>query len=122
MSQAPKVANGKICYVEIPANNIETSSKFYHDVFDWQIRQRGDGATAFDDGVEVSGAWVLGRKPMTDVGLMVYIMVDDIKKTIESVIAHGGKIVQPLGGDAPELTARFSDPFGNILGLYQEPV
>jgi len=30
-------------------------------------------------------------------------------------------IVQPLGADAPEITARFSDPAGNVLGLYQEP-
>ena len=117
----PKVANGKICYLEIPANNVQTSSIFYQTVFDWHIRQRGDGATAFDDGVEVSGAWVLGRKPMTEVGLMVYIMVDDIEKTVESVVAHGGKIVQPIGGDAPERTARFSDPAGNIIGLYQDP-
>jgi hypothetical protein len=29
--------------------------------------------------------------------------------------------VQPIGMDAPEITARFSDPAGNVLGLYQEP-
>jgi hypothetical protein len=23
--------------------------------------------------------------------------------------------------DAPEITARFSDPAGNVLGLYQQP-
>jgi len=28
--------------------------------------------------------------------------------------------VQPIGADAPEITARFSDPAGNVLGLYQE--
>jgi hypothetical protein len=30
--------------------------------------------------------------------------------------------VQPIGGDAPEITARFTDPAGNIFGLYQEPI
>jgi len=39
-----------------------------------------------------------------------------------SVAAQGGKIVQQIGGDAPEITARFADPAGNVLGLYQEPV
>jgi hypothetical protein len=29
--------------------------------------------------------------------------------------------VQPVGGDPGELTARFRDPGGNVLGLYQEP-
>ncbi len=35
--------------------------------------------------------------------------------------ANGGKIVQPIGMDSPEITARFSDPAGNVLGLYQQP-
>ena len=76
----------------------------------------------FDDGVgEVSGTWVLGRKPSTEVGLLISIMVDSVAATVEAVVAHGGKIVQPIGGDAPEITARFTDPAGNVLGLYQEP-
>jgi predicted enzyme related to lactoylglutathione lyase len=77
---------------------------------------------AFDDGVgEVSGAWVTGRKPMTEVGLLIYVMVDDAAASLESIVANGGKIVQPIGADHPEITARFTDPAGNILGIYQEP-
>ncbi len=118
----PTIGNGKICYIEIPALNIETSSSFYKTVFGWQTRTRGDGAIAFDDAVgEVSGTWVRGRKPMTEVGLLFYIMVDDVATTIDSIVANGGKLVQPIGADAPEITARFSDPAGNIIGLYQEP-
>ena len=83
---------------------------------------RGDGATAFDDGVgEVSGTWVTGRPPQGEPGLLVYIMVDSVAATIEAVIANGGELVQGIGGDAPEITARFRDPGGNIIGLYQEP-
>jgi uncharacterized protein len=40
---------------------------------------------------------------------------------LETIVAHGGQVVQPLGGDAPEITARFRDPGGNVIGLYQEP-
>jgi uncharacterized protein len=120
--KSPTFANGKVCYIEIPALDIDASSNFYRDVFGWNLRRRGDGAVAFDDGVgEVSGTWVLGRKAMTDVGLLIYIMVDSVAATAETVIANGGKIVQPIGADAPEITARFSDPAGNILGLYQQP-
>jgi uncharacterized protein len=36
-------------------------------------------------------------------------------------VAYGGEIVQPIGADAPELTARFRDPAGNVIGLYQPP-
>jgi predicted enzyme related to lactoylglutathione lyase len=121
-NKPPTVVNGKICYIELPAIDIETSASFYKNSFGWTIRRRGDGATAFDDPVgEVSGAWVKGRPPMREVGLLFYIMVDDINKAIEAVTANGGSILQPVGMDAPEITARFSDPAGNIVGLYQEP-
>ncbi len=118
----PTFANGKICYIEIPAMDIARSADFYKKVFGWNVRQRGDGSTAFDDGVgEVSGSWVLGRPPAAKPGLMVYIMVDSVAATAKSVEANGGKIVQPIGADAPEITARFCDPAGNVIGLYQQP-
>jgi predicted enzyme related to lactoylglutathione lyase len=116
----PTFANGKICYIEMPATDIARSAEFYQRVFGWNVRQSGHGRTAFDDGVgEVSGAWVTGRPPASP-GFMVYIMVDDIEATMKAVVENGGEIVQPVGGDAPELTARFRDPGGNIVGLFQE--
>ena len=51
---------------------------------------------------------------------LVYIMVEDINATVEAITTNGGEIVQPVGADAPEITARFTDPAGNIFGLYQE--
>jgi predicted enzyme related to lactoylglutathione lyase len=118
----PTLANGKVCYLEIPAIDIDASARFYKEALGWQIRQRGDGHLAFDDSVgEVSGTWVLGRGAATEPGLLIYIMVDSVAATVDAVIANGGKIVQPIGMDAPEITARFSDPAGNVLGLYQEP-
>src|SRR6185369_16189698 len=100
---------------------ISKSSAFYNEVFGWEIRKRGDGHLAFNDSVnQVSGAWVTGRKPMSEVGLLIYIMVDDINAIMEKVIASGGKIIQPVGMDAPELTARFTDLAGNVLGLFQQ--
>jgi predicted enzyme related to lactoylglutathione lyase len=118
----PTLGNGKVCYIEIPATDVNASADFYKEVFGWQIRQRGDGRLAFDDSVgEVSGTWVLGRRAATEPGLLIYIMVDSVAATIDAVLANGGKIAQPIGVDAPEITARFSDPAGNVLGLYQEP-
>jgi predicted enzyme related to lactoylglutathione lyase len=118
----PTYGNGKICYVEIPSTDVARSAAFYAAVFGWEMRKRGDGATAFDDGVgQVSGAFVIGRPPHREVGLLVYVMVDDAADAVRKVSAHGGEIVQPLGVDAPEITARFRDPAGNVLGIYQEP-
>jgi predicted enzyme related to lactoylglutathione lyase len=113
--------NGKICYIEMPANDVASSADFYKKVFGWNIRKRSDGATSFDDTTgEVSGAFVLGRPPQSP-GFVMYIMVESVAAAVKAVVAHGGKIVQPIGADAPEITARFSDPAGNVIGLYQEP-
>jgi predicted enzyme related to lactoylglutathione lyase len=119
---SPTPANGKVCYLEIPAREVARSAAFYADVFGWQMRRRGDGATAFDDTTgEVSGAFVTGRSAAPGPGLLVYIMVDNAAATCRAVEEHGGLIVQPIGADAPQITARFQDPAGNVLGLYQEP-
>jgi predicted enzyme related to lactoylglutathione lyase len=116
----PTFGNGKICYLELPSRDIHESASFYSIVFGWQIRMRADGSKAFDDAVnEVSGTWRTDRKPSTELGLLVHIMVNEIEITIKAIIENGGKIVQPVGMEAPEITARFSDPTGNVLGLYQ---
>jgi predicted enzyme related to lactoylglutathione lyase len=118
----PTYANGKICYIEIPATDIERSAEFYTKAFGWTTRKRGNGHLAFDDTTgQVSGVWVTGRPPSPTPGLLIYIMVDDVNVTIDAILANGGEIVQPVGADAPEITARFRDPGGNVLGLYQEP-
>jgi predicted enzyme related to lactoylglutathione lyase len=122
MPMPPTRANGKICYIEMPATDIARSAEFYKQVFGWNIRKRGDGSVAFDDTIgEVSGTWVLGRTPTERPGLLFYVMVDSVADTLAVIVANGGEVVQPLGVDAPEITARFRDPGGNVIGLYQEP-
>lgn len=118
----PTLGNGKICYIEIPATDIPRSADFYSAVFGWNIRRRGDNHIAFDDGVgEVSGTWVIGRPPAMTPGFLFYVMVDNVEATLAAVVANGGRILQPIGADAPEITARFADLAGNVIGLYQQP-
>lgn len=116
----PTLGDGKICYLEIPATDIALSAAFYKQVFGWNVRKRGDGSTAFDDGVgQVSGAWVLGRPPAREPGLLVYVMVEDLVAKVDAVLAHGGEIVQPIALAGSDIIARFRDPAGNVFGLYQ---
>jgi uncharacterized protein len=117
----PNYRTGKICYIEIPATDIAQSAEFYRKCFGWQTRQRGDGSIAFDDTVnEVSGTWVLGRKPSAEPGLLVYIMVANPIKAGEAVVAAGGEIVQPINPASHEVYLTFRDPAGNVLGIYQQ--
>ena len=117
----PTLATGKICYLEIPAVDVERSSRFYRDAFGWELRTRGDGAIAFDDAVkEVSGSWVTGRPPSAEPGIMVHIMVADFEAALAAVRDAGGEV---LNEDAApgERVGHVRDPAGNVIGIYQQP-
>ena len=117
----PTLATGKICYLEIPAADVERSSHFYRDAFGWELRTRGDGAVAFDDTVnEVSGSWVTGRPPSAEPGIMVHIMAADLEAALAAVRTAGGEV---LSEDAVpgERVGHVRDPAGNVIGVYQEP-
>src|SRR5918911_5681490 len=90
----PTLATGKICYVEIPAADVDRSSRFYRDAFGWEVRTRGDGTLAFDDAVkEVSGSWRTDRPPSTEPGIMVHVMVADLEAALARVRAAGGEVL-----------------------------
>jgi len=115
----PRYANGKICYIEMPATDVSRSAGFYQNVFGWSIHQRGDGATAFHDGIEVSGAFITGRPAATDPGFMIYIMVKSVAESCKAIEANGCEVLaQHAHGQ--DTIARFRDPAGNVVGLYEE--
>jgi len=47
MPMPPTLANGKICYLEMPATDVARSADSHKRVFGWVIRKRGEGGTAF---------------------------------------------------------------------------
>lgn len=117
-------SHGWICYLEIPAVDVASSAAFYRDAFGWRLRQHGDGTTAFDDGSDgrvVSGMWVTDRPPMTEPGIVISIMVDDVVAASDRIERSGGTVVRPYDPDGPEKIAWFRDPGGNVLGVYEEP-
>jgi len=117
------MAHGKICYLEIPAMTAEASADFYRTIFGWKIRQRGDGALAFDDPGGVSGTWVKESDRTPDERTRAYIMVDAIADTLQKIEAAGGRVLTPRTdiGTGMGAFAVFSDPVGNEFGLYEEP-
>jgi predicted enzyme related to lactoylglutathione lyase len=115
--------HGKICYLEIPAITAEASAEFYSSIFGWKIKERGDGALAFDDTGGVSGTWVKESDRTPDETTRIYIMVDDISETLRQVEAAGGRILTPRTdiGHGMGAFAAFADPAAAEFGLYEEP-
>ena len=117
----PSMAHGKICYIEIPARDVAEAAAFYETVFDWRIRRRDDGSVSFDDSVgEVSGTFVTGLPPTTEQGVFIHIMVKNVDTSMTAITKNGGAVLEGPGRHLPEITARFSDPSGNVWGLYQD--
>jgi predicted enzyme related to lactoylglutathione lyase len=117
----PKYVNGQVSYIEIPAIDIQRSADFYVKVFGWRITKRADGSTGFEDSTgQLSGTWVVGRPPATEIGLLVFIVVDDVTSTLDVIFREGGDIVRSIGTETPEI-GRFHDPGGNVFGLFQIP-
>jgi uncharacterized glyoxalase superfamily protein PhnB len=117
----PTIATGKLCYVEIPAADIERSSRFYREAFGWEVRTRGDGALAFDDAVkEVSGSWRTDRPPSETPGVMVHVMVANLEAALAAVRAAGGEVLD-ADAEPGERVGHVRDPAGNVIGVYQEP-
>ena len=115
----PTSGNGKICYLEIPCSDEEKSSQFYKNIFGWTIRADNAGNVAFDDGVgQVSGMWVKDRLPANHIGIIISVMVTNIRETIELIRKNGGAIMKE-DIEGAEKIAWFEDPYGNVLGLYQ---
>ncbi|HET9102395.1 MAG TPA: VOC family protein [Solirubrobacteraceae bacterium] len=122
MPTTPDYATGKICYLEIPCADPRAAARFYADAFGWPLRERGDGAIAFDDAVgQVSGTWVTGRSPSREPGIVVHVMVGQIGPVLDRVRAGGGAIVRDVDPAASEVYAHVRDPYGNVLGVYQQP-
>jgi predicted enzyme related to lactoylglutathione lyase len=114
-------AHGKICYLVLPADSAEVLAAFYSTIFEWSIRNHGDGTLAFDDPLGgVSGMWVTGRPPASDPGLEIHIMVRSAAATEAAIVAAGGTIVQPADPGQPERWGLFRDPYGNQLGYYED--
>lgn len=119
----PTFAPGKIGYIQIPALDVDRAAGFYEAVFGWNIRRRGDGEIAFDDTVgEVSGTWIAGRPSSSEPGLLIYMLVESVERTLEMIRDAGGEPVTPLTPQGEgEAFATFRDPEGNVLGIFQQP-
>lgn len=110
-----------IVHVELAAKDRKSLSKFYSDVFGWDVKHEdGMDYTTFRAGDCIGG----GFNPVTEQNPMgtttIYIQTDDVTASLKSVERAGGTIIVPEA-EIPN-TGRFGifrDPQGNMVGLYK---
>lgn len=126
-----------VVHFEIPVKD-EQSKEFYQQVFDWKLEsaQMEDGSTytmasttpTDENGMPqqpgaINGGIFAKDGDETISSPVITINVDSIDDALEKVTTAGGKAYGPRGtvpgmGDY----AYFTDPSGNVLGLWQDMV
>jgi predicted enzyme related to lactoylglutathione lyase len=109
-----------VSYLEVPAIDVAQSSKFYSQVFGWAVSSDAEQGSFTDGSGHVIGHWRTDLDVAGDRGVRPYIYVSDLDQVLNEAAAHGGMIVQPRYTEGDLWVARFRDPAGNVIGVWQQ--
>ncbi len=109
-----------IDYVEFPCADTGRVKAFYEAVFGWTFRDFGPGYTSFHDG-RLGGGFTTDGRASND-GPLVVLYAKDIEAVQAEVVKAGGKIVKQIFSFPGGRRFHFSDPEGNILAVWSDPV
>ncbi len=116
--------NNKVVHFEIPCDDPEKTMSFFEKVFGWKFQKFGNEnywsvVTGDEHEPGINGGLMKKKDPQQSV--VNSINVDDIDASITSIETSGGKIVVPkMAIPTVGWLAYFTDPDGNIHGVYQE--
>lgn len=120
----------KVVHFEIPYDNKGRASKFYSEIFGWQLLDIPEmdytlvhaAKTDKNNMVTEPGAINGGLFLRNDVAKqpMIVIGVKSIDETIKKIVAAGGKVVTPKTPIPNGSYARVVDSEGNVIGLADE--
>jgi hypothetical protein len=116
-------------WVEIRVRDTGTAAAFYESLFGWQVvrKETADGSDywIFDTGDEPrtenlrrGALWL--RSDEADLGTVPYIVVEDIDAALRKAVELGAKVIAPKAVQGTAFKAYFTDPDGNLFGLWQE--
>jgi len=119
-SQGVKPLPHPVVHFEIGCKDIAKTSKFFGDLFGWNIQAGGPAATinTGTPGGLPGHITALGHEP--EHYTIFYVEVDDIQASLDKAIALGGKIVVPPVKIPTGTFAWFADPEGNTIGLLKK--
>ena len=115
-----------VTHFEIAGRNGKELQDFYSKLFDWKIDDNNTmnyGMVDVGDQGGIGGGIAATSEPAPASYVTVYVQVDDIEEHLKKAESLGGKTLMPStptmeGGPT---VAMFSDPAGNMMGLFKEP-
>ena len=122
--------SGRVVHFEVPFDDAERARGFYKELFGWQIVEMPEmGYTIVSTGPSgdqgptepgyIGGGMLSRQQAATDRPVIV-IDVDSIDETLQRVGGMGGSTVvgrTPVGEMG--FAAYFTDPEGNVMGLWE---
>jgi predicted enzyme related to lactoylglutathione lyase len=119
-----------IVHFEIPADDLDRATKFYREVFGWEIarmpgpfeyygvRTTATGESGMPVGPGVNGGMYKRHKP--EQAPTTYIGVADIDAQTAKLVEAGGEVCMPkMAVPGHGWMVHFKDPEGNHLALWQ---
>jgi predicted enzyme related to lactoylglutathione lyase len=112
-----------VAFFEVTSPDHERAQRFYRQLFDWQVNEDPEmgGYGLVDTGAGDSAIMGgIGPSDGDDIGVKIYMRVDDLDAYLDRAEALGGKRLVPptdLPGDFGRF-AVFADPDGNRVGLW----
>jgi predicted enzyme related to lactoylglutathione lyase len=107
---------------EISSQDAATHSKFYADVFGWEIGEPNWGyypaKTGPSDTTGIDGGIAQGPEHFP-VGVRLQIQVDSIDESITKAVENGGKLIQDVMDFGNFKLAFIIDPMGIHYGLIE---
>ena len=124
----------KVVHFEIPADDIDRAKEFYGSIFGWQLQTMSMGesdytiaiTTPVDDQSQqptepggINGG-MMQRSEQTPRTPVITIDVEEIDQALKEIESRGGGVVTPRT-PIPGMGAfaYFTDPEGNVLGLWE---
>ena len=106
-------------HVELPTQDGAAMRKFYGDIFGWEFSHM-DSPEYWSFATDGLGGGLSEVNDQVKPGdVLLYIGSEDIEADLKAIQATGGQVVMPKT-EIPTIgwMAMFSDPTGNVLGLY----
>ena len=122
--------SGRVVHFEIPFDDGDRARGFYKEIFGWQAMEMPEmsytivmSGPSNDQGPTEAGfinGGMLSRQQAATPAPVIVIDVDSIDATLERIGTQGGSTVvgkTPVGDMG--FAAYFTDPEGNVLGLWE---
>jgi len=111
-----------IVHIEISTTDLAKAQKFYSQLFNWKITAWGGSSNylMFETGKEPGGGIQKVDKVRPGDGVLIYVLVEDIEKTLDKAKELGGKITKG-NTEIPNVGwfALLTDLDGNIIGVFK---